>query len=164
MKHLQSRIPAWLSILLLAIIGSVAWGYIYLTNQSPLPPPPSPERSLKQKTALPFYQYSGQITDIQTNKIIIQALAEDNLIEKDTSITVIITPATILAKVSAPLTLPENFNPENLSSLITVTPLEFSELKIGDEVIAVSPANLRGVTKFEASRLTVVNDDQKNSQ
>ena len=102
------------------------------------------------------FSYSGQIKSIGVNQLVVLAKTGPNQ-DKETSVVVNVSDQTQYISVTAPQTLPDNLDDKQLSELFKTKEISFKDLKVGDQVVAVSKDDVSGKTEMQAVKIQRTN-------
>ncbi|MDI6883124.1 MAG: hypothetical protein QMC93_01455 [Patescibacteria group bacterium] len=155
------KIPSWLAILIIIVVLIIAVVVILsFQGQAPkekevVPVVPSEEM---EKLGLPseIFSYQGKITEILSDKIIFEATAQENYLEKDAFLTALITEETSFLRITVPKVPPKDIPEGEGLSLFKREEIDLSDLKVGDKITAVSNTNIKAKTEFPAVRIEII--------
>lgn len=103
------------------------------------------------------FSFIGEIKTVQEGKIIILAKPEKNLaLKKETLITILVNEKTKYSQVRLPKVLPSDIKPGEGKSILTRQEVGFSDLQVGQEIMALSNQNIKGLTEFTAIRIEIL--------
>ena len=102
------------------------------------------------------FSYSGQIKSIGVNQLVVLAKTGPNQ-DKETSVVVNVSDQTQYISVTAPQTLPDNLDDKQLSELFKTKEISFKDLKVGDQVVAISKDDGSGKTEMQAVKIQRTN-------
>ena len=165
MKNLSQKeaggIPTWVGILIIITLTLIV---ILLALGSKYPQLAPEKKVVSEKKVVPetqkerekVFSYIGTIIELEKPKVVIQAEAFKNYLEKDTVLTALVTEKTEYFRLQIPKVLPKEIEAGKENSLFTREKISFSDLKIGDEVTVISRENIKGKTEFEVQRIEVV--------
>ena len=102
------------------------------------------------------FSYSGQIKSIGVNQLVVLAKTGPNQ-DKETSVVVNVSDQTQYSGVSVPKTLPSGLSDKQLNELFKTKEISFKDLKVGDQVVAISKDDVSGKTEMQAVKIQRTN-------
>lgn len=120
------------------------------TNQPANGNQPTPPAATQPKEV---FSYIGDVKSVGGDSITITAKATLNGLAADTTVTAKVNDSTAIIRRSIPKVLPK----EGGTNLFKQETIKLSDIKVGDQVTAISATNVKGITSFTASRIEVLN-------
>ena len=77
--------------------------------------------------------------------------------DKEITVTINVSDETQYTSVAAPQTLPANLSDEQLSALFKTKDISFKDLKVGDQIVAMSKDDISGKTEMQAIKIQRTN-------
>lgn len=115
---------------------------------------------LSKNSNIQRFSYSGEIIEITSGKITVLAKAGQNAnLNKDKNIIVSMGNQTKFFRIEKPTTLPEELEAGQGSSIFIRQEITFSDLKTGDQIVAVSDSNIKNKTRFEAVKIEIISEN-----
>ncbi|OIO46910.1 MAG: hypothetical protein COY09_01690 [Candidatus Portnoybacteria bacterium CG_4_10_14_0_2_um_filter_39_11] len=102
------------------------------------------------------FSYSGQIKSIGVNQLVVLAKTGPNQ-DKETSVVVNVSDQTQYSGVSVPKTLPSGLSDKQLNELFKTKEISFKDLKVGDQIVAMSKDDVFGKTEMLAIKIQRTN-------
>jgi hypothetical protein len=130
----------------LAASASVLW-YVFTHKLST----PSTPQEKTDKIPAVINSYVGEINTIGENEITLKAKASENYLTEDKTLTIKITPETVLSSLSVPKTITDPSQPLNLIKKDIV----FKDLKVGQKVVVFAAENVKDKTTLTAASVEV---------
>ena len=102
------------------------------------------------------FSYSGRIKSIGANQLVVLAKTGPNQ-DKETSVVVNVSDQTQYSGVSVPKTLPSGLSDKQLNELFKTKEISFKDLKVGDQIVAMSKDDVFGKTEMLAIKIQRTN-------
>jgi len=102
------------------------------------------------------FSYSGQIKSNGVNQLVVLAKTGPNQ-DKETSVVVNVSDQTQYSGVSVPKTLPSGLSDKQLNELFKTKEISFKDLKVGDQIVAMSKDDVFGKTEMLAIKIQRTN-------
>ena len=149
-------VPFWLAAATLLVVAAV----IILITSFLVGDMAVPQVAKKNNTDVvqPSQQffYSGQIKSIGDNQLVVLAKTGVSM-DKEIAVTVNVFSETQYTGVAAPQTLPANLDDKQLNDLFKTVDISFKDLKVGDQVVAISKDDVSGKTEMQAVKIQRTN-------
>lgn len=149
-----------IAVVVVVLLAAVAWLIFGTGGSKPKPGqqatgPGAQGEETSEPSAVPneVYSYVGEVTAVGNGQITVLAKKENNLLDKDTTLTVKADADTEVIRRNIPRVLPESGG----AGLFTQENISISDLEVGNQVTVVSATNVRGVTNFTATRIEALN-------
>ena len=148
----------WLFVLILVMLLIIIGVTYKIMLREPSDSTSVPGYSIPQAedSSLPsvFYSYRGIIKEISPEEIIIEAKADGYFLMQDIQVRVLLDKETSFVKKTIPQRVGE-VTQEELAELFRKENIQFDDLSLGDEIMAVADENVKGKTEFTATRIEV---------
>ena len=152
----RRTVPFWLATAVLLIVAAVIVLIISFLVGDMTMPQIAKNNGKETIQASQQFSYSGQIQSIGDNQLVILAKTGPNQ-DKEITVTINVSDQTQYTSVAAPQTLPANLSDEQLSALFKTKDISFRDLKVGDQIVAMSKDNISGKTEMQAIKIQRTN-------
>ena len=149
-------VPFWLAAAVLLIVAAVIILIVSFLVGDMTMPQPAINNSKDVVKINQQFAYSGQIKSIGTNQLVILVKTGVNQ-DKEITVTINVSDQTQYISVTAPQTLPDNLDDKQLSELFKTKEISFKDLKVGDQIVAMSKDDVFGKTEMLAVKIQRTN-------